>query len=57
MSADTTIAVFRFNDGKCRVGLVQAIENFTGFQWGKSATASATLRCWATAPAAPCKWP
>jgi len=36
MSADTTIAVFRFNDGKCRVGLVQAIENFTGFQWGKS---------------------
>jgi hypothetical protein len=36
MSADTTIAVFQFNDGMCRVGLVQAVENFDGFDWLKS---------------------
>lgn len=36
MSADTAIAVFQFNDGMCRVGLVQAVENFDGFDWLKS---------------------
>jgi hypothetical protein len=36
MSLDTTIAVFQFNDGMCRVGLVQAVENFDGFDWLKS---------------------
>ena len=43
MSANTTIAVFQFNDGICRVGIVQAIENFRGFDW-LTASLSATER-------------
>lgn len=40
MSANTSIAVFQFADGKCRVGIVQAVENFFKFDWLTAARSS-----------------
>lgn len=40
MSANTSLAVFQFADGKCRVGIVQAVENFFKFDWLTAARSS-----------------